>query len=176
MCEGIAKVANTILDWDTLIQPILFAYRTKKLRITNITPYELVYGKNVTMPMDDQENITYMKRMIDIIKEVSQLKTNAKRVIKKAQRKIKEKFQNEETKFRKEELILYFKKAEALRHNTKLESKWKGPYQITQVLDKGAYKIALDGKELPKTVNGNLLKKYYNRSHYEPIILIETDK
>ena len=43
------------------------------------------------------------------------------------------------------------------------------------MLDKGAYKIALDGKELPKTVNGNLLKKYYKRSHYKPVIIIKSD-
>src|ERR1044071_6974042 len=73
LCEGVAKVANTVLDWDTLIQPILFAYHTKKLHITNATPYELVYEKDVIMPMDDHGDMTYMDRMIDIIKEVSQL-------------------------------------------------------------------------------------------------------
>ena len=112
--EGIAKVADTVLDWDTLIQPVLFAYRTKKLHITNMTPYELVYRKNVTMPMDDQGDITYIERMIDIMKGVPQLRTNVKRAIKKAQQKIEEKFQNEGTKFRKGELVLYFKKAETL--------------------------------------------------------------
>ena len=54
MYEGIAKVADTVLDWDTLIQPILFAYCTKKLYITNVTPYELIYGKEVTISMDNQ--------------------------------------------------------------------------------------------------------------------------
>ena len=58
-------------------------------------------------------------------------------------------------------------------HNIKLELKWKGPYQIIQVLDKEAYKISMDGKELPRTVNRNLLKKYYDRLYYEPIVLIE---
>ena len=55
-------------------------------------PYELVYGKNVTMPMDDHGDMTYMKRMIDIMEGVPQLRTNMKRVIKKAQQKIEEKF------------------------------------------------------------------------------------
>ena len=32
----------------------------------------------------------------------------------------------------------------------------------------------IDRRELPKTVNGNLLKKYYSRSHYKPVIIIET--
>jgi hypothetical protein len=36
------------------------------------------------MPMDDQKNMTYMDRMIDIMEGVSQLRTNAKRAIKKA--------------------------------------------------------------------------------------------
>src|ERR1044071_9380272 len=59
-----------------------------------------------------------------------------------------------------------------MRHDTKLENKWKRLYTVTQVLDKGAYKISIDGRELPKTVNGNLLKKYHNREHYEPIVII----
>src|ERR1044072_4127531 len=130
LCEGIAKVMNIVLDWNILIQPMLFAYCTKKLRIINVTPYELIYGKNVIMLMDDHRDMTYMERMIDIMEGVSQLRTNAKRAIKKVQQKIEEKFQNEETRFRKGELVLYYKKAEALRHDTKLKPKWKGSYQI----------------------------------------------
>ena len=63
----------------------------------------------------------------------------------------------------------------AICYNIKLEPKWKGPYQITQVLDKEMYKIVLDEKELLKMVNGNLLKKYYERSHYKPVIIIKLD-
>ena len=68
--------------------------------------------------------------------------------------------------------MLYFDKAAAGRHDTKLENKWKGPYQISHVLDKGAYKISIDGKELKTTVNGNLLKRFHSRSTWEPVILI----
>ena len=56
-----------------------------------------------------------------------------------------------------------------------MELKWKGPYQIIKVLDKRAYKISIDGRELSKTVNENLLKRYHERSHYEPVIIIESD-
>ena len=57
-------------------------------------------------------------------------------------------------------------------HDKKLEPKWKGPYQITQVLDKGAYKIAFDEKELPKNSKWKSTKE---RSHYEPVIIIKSD-
>src|ERR1044071_4466635 len=119
--------------------------------------------------------MTYMERILDIMEGVPQLRTNAKRAMRKAQKKIKEKFQEKGVQFQKGDLVLYFKKAEAMRHDTKLENKWKGPYIVTQVLNKGAYKISIDGWELPKTVNENLLKKYHNREHYEPIVIIERE-
>src|ERR1044071_2858131 len=119
--------------------------------------------------------MTYMERILDIMEGVPHLRTNAKKAMRKAQKKIEEKFQEKEIQFQKGDLVLYFKKAEAICHDTKLENKWKGPYTITQVLDKGAYKISIDGRELPKTVNGNLLKKYHNREHYEPIVIIEEE-
>jgi len=34
LCEGIAKLGNTVHDWDKFVSPILFAYRTKILRIS----------------------------------------------------------------------------------------------------------------------------------------------
>src|ERR1044071_2986090 len=34
LCEAIVKLCETIPEWDKYIQPILFAYRTKSLKIT----------------------------------------------------------------------------------------------------------------------------------------------
>ncbi len=66
--------------------------------------------------------------------------------------------------FQKGELVWYFDKVAAMRHNTKFQPKWKEPYQITAVLNKGAYRLSIDGKELKATINGNLLKLYHDRS------------
>src|SRR6266498_6001070 len=33
LCEGIAKLAEEVNQWDKFIQPVLFAYKTKELRI-----------------------------------------------------------------------------------------------------------------------------------------------
>ena len=52
--------------------------------------YKLIYEKEVIIPIDNQEDMTYMERMINIMKGVLQLRTNMKRAIKKAQQKIKE--------------------------------------------------------------------------------------
>ncbi len=59
-----------------------------------------------------------------------------------------------------------------MRHDIKFQLKWKDPYQISAVFDKGVYRLTLDGKELRSTVNGNLLKLYHDRSTWEPIVIM----
>ena len=44
----------------------------------------------------------------------------------------------------------------------KLSIKWEGPYQTSQVVGKGAYKLQiLDGKEVPRSWKATHLKRYY---------------
>src|SRR5688572_23957807 len=128
------------------IQLVLFAYRIKKLRITNQTPYKLVFGKDPQLAMDNaNKSQTLIERLLTITDKVSQLREISHRTIKEIQNKLDEKFgEQKERRFQKGELVWYFDKAKAARHDTKLEPKWKGPYQITSALDKGAYKISLD--------------------------------
>ena len=74
--------------------------------------------------------------------------------------------------FQKGDLVWYFDKPAAMRHDTKFQLKWKDSYQISAVLDKGTYRLILNGKELKLTVNSNLLKKYHNRNIWELIIIV----
>ena len=175
LCEGIAKVGETIFDWDRYIQPVLFAYRIKRLRITNQSSYKLVYGKDPQLAMDNADKVqTIIERLLVITDKVPQLREMSRRAIKEIQSKLDEKFgEQKERRFQKGELVWYFDKAKAARHDTKLEPKWKGPYQIVSALDKGAYKISLDGKILPTTVNGNYLKPYFSRQGWEPMVVIQ---
>src|SRR6266508_2887197 len=173
LCEGLAKVAETINDWDSYIQPVLFSYQTHELRVTGQPPFTLVYEKNLVLAIDSpSKRQELIKRLLEITDKVPQLRTNARRAIKKAQAKLEETFNKKEVKFQKGDLVLYFDKALAARHDVKFVNKWKGPYEISHVLDKGAYKLTIDGNSIKGTVNGNLLKKYYTRDTWEPVIVI----
>ncbi len=59
-----------------------------------------------------------------------------------------------------------------LWYSRKLESKWKGPYQIVAVLLNGSYKIADQGGVLRTPINRNRLKPY-NQQSLKLIIMIE---
>ncbi|GKB05851.1 hypothetical protein Tco_0834046 [Tanacetum coccineum] len=51
---------------------------------------------------------------------------------------------------------------EARKDTGKLGPKWEGPYEVTEALGKGAYKLRdRDGKHLLWTWNISNLKKYY---------------
>ncbi len=111
-------------------------------------------------PSKGQELI---KRLLEITDKVLQLRTNARRAIKKAQAKLKETFNKKEVKFQKSDLVLYFDKVLAAWYDVKFVNKWKGPYEISYVLDKDAYKLTIDSNPIKGTVNRNILKKYYTR-------------
>ena len=69
--------------------------------------------------------------------------------------------------------VLYYNAAKEKTWSGKLEEKWKGPYYIHAIMLKGAYKLKeMEGRILKKPVNGELLKKYYNRENFEPMIVI----
>src|SRR6266542_5593532 len=97
LCEGLAKVAEIINDWDTYIQPVLFSYQTCELRITGQPPFTLVYEKNLVLAMDSlNKGQELIERLLEITDKVSQLRTNARRAIKKAQAKLEETFNKKE--------------------------------------------------------------------------------
>ncbi len=134
----------------------------------------LVYEREPTLVMDyEKHGGSIIERLLEITEKVPQLREAARRVIWKSQAELDRKFEGMKTQeFQKGELVWYFNKPAAMWHNTKFQPKWKGPYQISAVLDRGAYRLTLDGKELRSTVNGNLLKPYHDRSIWELIIIV----
>ena len=71
LCEGLAKVTETINDWDTYIQSVLFSYRTRELRVTGQLPFTLVYGKNLVLAMDSSsKGQKLIERLLEITDRV----------------------------------------------------------------------------------------------------------
>jgi hypothetical protein len=69
--------------------------------------------------------------------------------------------------------VLYYLAAKEKTWTGKLDEKWKGPYFIHEVLLNGSYKLKeLEGKVLKTPVSGELLKEYYSRESFEPLIVV----
>jgi hypothetical protein len=53
LCKALEKcVQETACDWDVLIPPSLFAYRTTRNRTTKYEPFYLLYGCAPTLPIE----------------------------------------------------------------------------------------------------------------------------
>ena len=74
--------------------------------------------------------------------------------------------------FEVNDLVLLYDKAKDTSHSNKLAEKWKGPYRITKVLPKGAYRIADNNGPIKNPFNGNLMKLYKGRLDWQPIVLV----
>src|SRR6266540_6922845 len=107
LCEGIAKLAEKVDQWDRFIQPVLFAYRTKELRISKQLPYMLVYEREPTLVIDyGKHRGSIMERLLEIIEKVPQLREAARRAIRKSQAELDKKFEEMKTQeFQKGKLV-----------------------------------------------------------------------
>ena len=103
---------------------------------------------------EHDDNQLIFKRLIEMIDKVSQLRQSAKRAIRLSQQKIAKPFEDHE-KFKIGETVLWWDKQREMSHSSKLEPKWKGPYEIVEVLPKGVYKLSYQGRTLKASVNGS---------------------
>src|SRR6266498_3360589 len=94
LCEGIAKLAEEVDQWDKFIQPVLFAYRTKELKISKQSSYMLVYERKPTLIMDyGKHGGSIIERLLEITEKISQLREATRRIIQKSQTELDRKFE-----------------------------------------------------------------------------------
>jgi transcription initiation factor IIE alpha subunit len=188
LCETLAKFANDNNDdWDTFIPSALFAYRTKQHETTRHEPFYLIYGRNVTLPIEFQVETQNVKSSSDdvqndLLQRVQQITGRMKDDIKETQNRItiaqqKQKERHDKNlqsnyKFEVGQLVLkYETKIEGKR---KLDDRWTGPYYIHADLGNGVYKLrTMDRKILKVPINGARLKPYHQRPLPEPMVIIE---
>jgi hypothetical protein len=152
----------------------LWAHRISKHSATKVSPFELVYGQEAVLPVEisltdvrfaRQNDLTvgdYYNSMMDNIDKVTDKKVTAlgeiendKIMVAKAYNKVKAK------SFQVGDLV--WKTILPLRNKDRKFGKWllswEGPYKVKQVIFGNTYLLqTLQGKYLPKTLNGCFLK------------------
>src|SRR6266498_3872833 len=136
------------------------AYRTIKHSATGVTSFLLKYDREVVLPIDETKPLTIYERMMSIIEEISHIREEARLMIQKVQDRIIQQTPGKKRRFIVGEEVLCRDSAKESWYSGKLESKWKGPYQIAAVLLNGSYKIADQGGVLRTPINGDRLKPY----------------
>ncbi|GKB98162.1 reverse transcriptase domain-containing protein [Tanacetum coccineum] len=172
--EGIkARLGEDNRNWVEEVPHVLWAHRTMIKTSNRDTPFSLTYGTEAVIPVEigmpslrcaevnQAENDGGLLLNLDILEE-----RREKAAVREAKSKAKvEKYYNarvRSTTFCPGEFVYHSNEASNVKNIGKLGPKWKGPYEVVEALEKGAYKLRNgSGDILPCTWNIKDLKKCY---------------
>ncbi|GKA80363.1 reverse transcriptase domain-containing protein [Tanacetum coccineum] len=141
--EGIkARLGEGNKDWIEELPHVLWAHRTMIKSSHGDTPFSLTYGTEAVIPAEIGMP-TYRTAKVDTVHNDKELWLNLDLL---------------EEKWERATIC----EANHAAVGGKLGPKWEGPYEVTETLGDGAYKLrTMDGVDLPRTWNIANLKKCY---------------
>ncbi|GJS41732.1 reverse transcriptase domain-containing protein [Tanacetum coccineum] len=145
--EGIkARLEERSKNWMEEILHVLWAHRTMIKSSNGETPFSLTYGMEAVIPVEIGMP-TLRTAEVDMIKNNKALEINLDLL---------------EERREPGDLVYRNNEASHAKNGGKLRPKWEGPYEVTEALGKGAYKLRdRNGNALPRTWNISNLKKCY---------------
>ncbi|GJT49235.1 reverse transcriptase domain-containing protein [Tanacetum coccineum] len=172
--EGIkARLGKDNKNWLEEISHVLWAHRTMIKSSNGDTPFSLTYGTEAVIPAEIGMP-TFRTAEVDVAENDEALEINLELLEEKREqaaiREAKSKRQMEKyyntkvrnASFKPGDLVYRSNEASRVEDTGKLGPKWEGPYEVTEALGKGSYKLKdCNGKELPRTWNVCNLKKCY---------------
>ncbi|GKD95322.1 reverse transcriptase domain-containing protein [Tanacetum coccineum] len=168
-----ARLDERSKDWIEEIPHVLWAHRTMIKSSNGDTPFSLTYGTEAVIPaeigmptlktaeIDMVQNDEALEINLDLLEE-----RREQAIIREARIKAKmETYDNSKvynTSFKPGDLVYRNNDVSHAKDSGKLSPKWEGPYEVTEALGKGAYKLRdCNRKLLLRTWNVRNLKKCY---------------
>lgn len=144
-------------SWDTFLPSAVFSFNNSVHATTNFTPFELMYGRKVTL---ENNNLTYNDYFSSLLDKFEMLHRKTRENIKNKKEKYKEKY--DET--HQSPFFQYWPGHFALVQDLssgiarKLNPRYKGPYKVIRIKFPN---VTLDVKGQEKTYHANLLKPFF---------------
>ncbi|GBN50357.1 hypothetical protein AVEN_125784-1 [Araneus ventricosus] len=135
-------------NWDMVLPFVTFAYNSAKQNSTGFSPFFLIYGRNITTPLDvilphnnDQDHDdSYVQQLITRSEEARQL---AKIHIKDAQASDKRQYdaQHRSVPYEIGDLVWVYTPIRKVGLSEKLLRRYFGPYRITRQMSEVTYEV-----------------------------------
>nr|GEV28792.1 reverse transcriptase domain-containing protein [Tanacetum cinerariifolium] len=172
--EGIkSRLGEGNKNWVEELPHVLWAHRTIIKSSHDDTPFSLTYGTEAVIPTEFRMP-TYHTTAVDMVNNDEELHLNLdlleehrkRAAICEAKAKSKmTKYYNARVRgvaFKPGDFVYRSNDASHAVAGGKLGPKWEGPYEVTEALGNGAYKLrSVDGTILPRTWNITNLKRCY---------------
>nr|GFC50925.1 reverse transcriptase domain-containing protein [Tanacetum cinerariifolium] len=154
--EGIkARLGEGNKNWVEELPHVLWAHQTMIKSSHGDTHFSLTYGTEVVIPAEIGMP-TYRTTAVDVVNnDVSEARSKSKMM----------KYYNSRVRgvvFKPGDFVYRSNDASHVVAGGKLGPKWESPYEVTDALGNGAYKLwSMDGTMLPRTWNVINLKRCY---------------
>ena len=157
--------------WSAYLDTCIFAYNTSRQDSTLFTPFELMFGRRATLPIDINIQKENTKELIDDVDsdDVNKLTEERKKLLQKAkvnilnaQKKQKDYYDRKRANplcYKSGALVLVKDFTQKKRKGGKLDAKWVGLYVINKKCTRGVYSVSLhNDSSKTKRVTGAHLK------------------
>ncbi|XP_060605940.1 uncharacterized protein K02A2.6-like [Ruditapes philippinarum] len=188
MCNGLVEKFNGSLkqmlkrmcserptDWDKYLNAMLFAYREVPQESLGFSPFELLYGRSIRGPITILRELWSGKTENDEVKTTYQyvvdLQERLESTCKIAQQELEKSSIRYRKYYNRKARDRTFKKGSKVlvlipTKRNKLLLQWKGPFVVSEVVNKLDYRIDIGNNKI-KTFHANMLKEYVERN-FEP--------
>ncbi len=173
-------------SWSSYLDTCVFAYNTSKQESTKHTPFEIMFNRQATLPIDVELNKTSPENSVHTFSQMQEpdqsglelkrsfLLNDVKRNIIKAQEKQKIVYEAKHTmsaKLKLGDTVLKKDQTRKKRKGGKLDFRFKGPFKVTKILPRGAYELKSENGSLSRACGAHL--KVYHPSNPGTMALTE---
>ena len=137
--------------WDEELPMLMLAYRSSVQESTRFTPYRLMFGREVQLPVDimfgggPTPGKTHSEYVTQLDKRLEQAYEVVREHLKTTQKYQKQCYDRKATggRYQPGDLVWLYSPAVPKRRCPKFHRPWKGPYQVRKVLSDVTYRIQL---------------------------------
>jgi hypothetical protein len=172
------RIKDNPRRWNKKLSKAMWAHRTSRHGATKVTPFELVYGQEVVLPVEvslqnlritGQDYLSakeYTELMMDKVDKAAESQLKALEEIEMEKVKISKAYNKRvvEKSFQVGDLVWKTILSLGTRSGKfgKWLPSWEGPFRVIRVVPGNAYFVEdLEGHSLSKALNGKYLKRYY---------------
>ena len=170
------KKVETSRDWSEKLPFALWAYRTSFRTSTGSTPYSLVYGMEVVLPIEIEmgslrvalehqiSETEWVQSRYDQLNLLDERRLRVADHVQAYERKMTCEFRKRVKlrKFQKDDLVLKVLRGLINDPRGKFRPNWSGPYVIQDLTQEGAAWLTdLDGNQFTESINVDQLKRFY---------------
>lgn len=162
-------VASNQSDWDLKLPYVMMGYRSSVHHTTGKTPFEMMFGRNVNLPLDVMmgepiggeihEAYDYPRFVREQLADAHEMARSHMRTELVRQKKNYDKRENGEA-YKKGDRVWIYNPRKKRGLSKKLQRLWEGPYLVLKCIDGLTYQVAKKERAKPYVVHFDRLKPF----------------